>query len=213
LPSQTLETWHASLAAIEQMQVPHVSVYMLEVDQDSRLGKELILGGSRYGAGQVPGEAEIVAFYEEAVDRLAHLGMNRYEISNFAKPGFESLHNLKYWRLEPYFGFGADAHSFDGVTRWQNVETAASYVARWTSGASPRDTESLAIAWEERFFVGLRLMEGIALTDEDWRRYSEPINRFLDCGLLESREGRLRLTRRGVLLSNEVFEEFIAPCV
>lgn len=213
LPSQTLESWHASLDAIQRLAVPHVSVYMLEVDEDSRLGKELILGGSRYGAGQVPGEAEIVAFYEEAVDRLAQLGLARYEISNFARPGLESLHNLKYWRLEPYLGFGADAHSFDGQLRWQNVESAAAYVARWTAGTAQREAETPAILTEERFFVGLRLMEGITPTEEEWHRYREPIDRFVDCGLLDSRDGRLRLTRRGVLLSNEVFGEFITSCV
>ena len=125
----------------------------------------------------------------------------RYEISNFARPGFESRHNLKYWRREPYLGFGADAHSFDGTWRWQNAESAADYVEH--PDARER---ALADPVGERFFLGLRLSEGIA---GDWSPFEEAIERFLRDGLLESSGGRLRLTPRGVLLSNEVFAEFV----
>ncbi len=102
---------------------------MLEIDEDSRLGKELLLGGVRYGAADTPSEDATADFYEFAVERLAALGIARYEISNFARPGHESRHNLKYWRLEPYVGFGADAHSFDGSIRRQNPESLADYLA------------------------------------------------------------------------------------
>ena len=131
LPGQTDASWLASLAALARLDVPHVSVYMLEVDEDSRLGAEILLGGKRYGAIDVPSEDRIADFYETAVAELARLGIHRYEISNFARPGAESLHNMKYWRREPYTGFGADAHSFDGRWRWQNVESARDYVARF----------------------------------------------------------------------------------
>lgn len=209
LPGQSEAGWLTSLEWTARLGVPHVSVYMLEVDKDSRLGREMLLGGVRYGAGGVPDEDAIVRLYELAVARL---GLARYEISNFARPGFESLHNLKYWRREPYLGFGADAHSFDGATRWQNVETAAAYAARHRRGESPREDAAPANAQEERFFVGLRLSEGIEPTAGDWSRYREPLERFLAAGLLERAGQRLRLTPRGILLSNEVFEEFLAPC-
>mgnify|MGYP004701508603 CR=1 FL=1 len=209
LPGQTAEGWAESLAWVRRLDVPHASVYILEVDDDSRLGREMLLGGVRYGAADVPGEADIVRFYEEAV---AGLGLARYEISNFARPGFESLHNLKYWRREPYFGFGADAHSFDGRVRWQNAETAGEYVARFERGESPRVEESEAIAEEERWFVGLRLSEGVEPTPEDWDRHGSVLRRFLEEGMLENHGPRVRLTARGILLSNEVFEEFLAPC-
>src|SRR5580698_10245147 len=103
---------------------------MLEVDQDSRLGSEILLNGVRYGARDTPSDDAIADFYETAVERLARTGLPRYEISNFARPGYESRHNLKYWRREPYLGFGADGHSFDGVWRWSNVESMAEYVER-----------------------------------------------------------------------------------
>ena len=114
LPGQTEASWGQSLDWVEQLGVPHVSVYMLEVDEDSRLGREMLVLGSRYGAGDVPGDDAIADFYETAVERLARVGIERYEISNFARAGFESRHNLKYWRREAYLGFGAGAHSFRG---------------------------------------------------------------------------------------------------
>jgi len=202
LSGQTASSWNESLDEIERLAPEHVSVYMLEVDKDSRLGKELLLGGVRYGASDTPSDDQTAEFYETAAARLASLGIPRYEISNFARPGFESRHNLKYWRLEPYVGFGADAHSYDGRVRSQNPESAADYVA----GAAISQVEA---ADDERFFVGLRLSRGVRPTADDWQRFDAPIRRFVDAGLLETEDGVLRLTPRGVMLSNEVFQEFL----
>jgi putative oxygen-independent coproporphyrinogen III oxidase len=209
LPGQTRASWDESLDWIERIGPAHVSVYMLEVDEDSRLGSEMLAGGVRYGAADVPSDDQVVEFYETAVDRLRTTGIARYEISNFARPGKESIHNLKYWRLEPYVGFGADAHSFDGAMRWQNVEAAREYVDRIQAGEGPRASSIQANIGEERFFVGLRLAAGIRPEREEWRRYEQPIRRFVQDGLLETDGDVLRLTRQGVLLSNTVFSEFI----
>jgi oxygen-independent coproporphyrinogen-3 oxidase len=190
LSGQTMAGWHESLDWIERLAPEHVSVYMLEVDDDSRLGREMRLGGVRYGAAETPSEELTAELYEAAADRLEGMGIRRYEISNFARPGMESRHNLKYWRLEPYLGFGDDAHSFDGQRRWSRDEE---------TGASRG----------ERFFVGLRLTEGIRPNLEEWQRFREPIARFVGEGLMEADAGCLRLTRRGILLSNEVFQEFL----
>lgn len=209
LPGQTRESWKQSLEWIGRLEPPHVSVYMLEVDEDSRLGLEILDGGSRYGAGDVPSEELQVEFYETAVDRLAEMGILRYEVSNFARPGFESAHNLKYWKLDPYAGFGADAHSFDGVMRSRNIESADGYVRRFEAGAAVREDESPAKLDEERFFLGLRLMRGIEPDAAEWRKWGAPIRRFIGDGLLETEGPALRLTRAGVLVSNEVFSEFI----
>ena len=209
LPHQTPESWRISLDWVERIEPPHVSVYMLEVDQDSRLGREIEAGGTRYGAGAAPPEDAVAGFYEEAVGRLERMGLRRYEISNFARPGFESAHNLKYWRLEPYRGFGADAHSCDGLRRWWNVETAQEYVKRFQAGESPVDGEEPARPAEERFFVGLRLAAGIEPDPQEWDRFAAPIRRLTDGGLLDRDGARLRLTDRGVMLSNLVFQEFI----
>src|SRR5207249_3410757 len=168
---------------------------MLEVDAGSNLGNELLAAGKRYGAADVPADDEIAEFYEIAVERLARAGLDRYEISNFARPGFESRHNLKYWKREPYLGFGADAHSFDGTVRWRKPEKAVDYVA------APGSIEHLtADPLSEKFFLGLRLREGV-----DDTAFPEVVERFLSDGLLERTGGRVKLTPRGVLLSNEVF--------
>jgi oxygen-independent coproporphyrinogen-3 oxidase len=191
---------------------------MLEVDENSRLGNEMLRGGARYGANDTPGDDQTADFYEMAVERLAAMGIARYEISNFARPGFESRHNLKYWKLEPYVGFGADAHSFDGRMRSQNPPsiddylTVVGHASACQPAARPGPFQPAAIEAnlaEERFFVGLRLTEGIRPQPEEWRRFAEPIHRFVNAGLLETAGGVLRLTNRGVMLSNEVFQEFL----
>lgn len=206
LPGQTRQSWRDSLDWIERLGPPHVSVYMLEVDEDSRLGREIRLGGLRYGAADVPADEAIAEFYETAVERLAAMGIERYEISNFARPGFASFHNLKYWKREPYLGFGADAHSCDGGRRWQNAESAAEYVRR-----SPhvRVEETLADDGTEKFFVGLRLSEGVEADSADLQRHGAAIRRFVQGGLMEEDGARLRLTPRGVMVSNEIFQEFV----
>ena len=201
LPGQTRQSWSESLDWVERLGAPHASVYMLEVDEDSRLGREILARGARYGASDVPSDDEIADFYEIAVERLKCAGLARYEISNFARPGFESAHNLKYWRREPYLGFGADAHSFDGEWRWQNAESAAEYVKSVHS-----EERVAADAVAERFFLGLRLDEGI---EGRWEPFEDAIERSIGEGLLEFDGQRLRLTSRGVLLSNEVFAEFV----
>ena len=208
LPGQTEASFRESLDWVERLGVPHVSVYMLEVDEDSRLGRELLVLGSdpmnqtrrgRYGAQDVPGEDAIADFYEMAVERLERIGIARYEISNFARPGFESKHNLKYWKREPYLGFGSDAHSFDGAERWQHAESPGEYAADpRVMARTPADPVA------EKYFLGLRLTEGV---EPDG--FSETIRRFTDDGLLERVGKRVRLTPRGVMLSNEVFAEFI----
>jgi oxygen-independent coproporphyrinogen-3 oxidase len=183
---------------VERLQVPHVSVYMLEVDEESRLGLEILNGGARYGAGDIPEDDAIADFYEIAVERLRAIGIERYEISNFARPGFESVHNLKYWKREPYLAFGADAHSFDGTMRWQNPETPAEFVKRGLDvpQKTPADEKS------ERLFLGLRLAEGVQAEGSELSQYEQD-------GLIERIGGRVRLTSRGVLLSNEVFQAFV----
>ncbi|MEI9813815.1 MAG: hypothetical protein WDO18_14725 [Acidobacteriota bacterium] len=190
---QTAASWSESLDHVERLAAPHVSVYMLEVDEDSNLGAEVLSLGQRYGARDIPSDDQIADFYETAVECLARIGIPRYEISNFARPGRESRHNTKYWTREPYLGFGADAHSFLNEQRIQNAELAAGYVR------DPAPTRTAADPTAERFFLGLRLMRGI----------EGPFTPFESHGLLEIHDNRLRLTPRGVMLSNEVFSEFI----
>jgi oxygen-independent coproporphyrinogen III oxidase len=203
LSGQTEASWRESLDWIARLKPDHVSVYMLEVDEDSRLGREILSGGRRYGASDRPSGDLTADLYEMAVERLAALGLARYEISNFALPSHQSRHNMKYWLLEPYAGFGSDAHSFDGRLRWQNPESLTEYLGAWQPVSVERNP------LEERFFVGLRLSQGIRPEAREWAHFGEPIRRFIEQGLLETEGDVLRLTNRGVMLSNEVFQEFL----
>ena len=214
LARQTRQSWGTSLNWVERLQPPHVSLYMLEVDDDSHLGAELRKGGSRYGAGLVPSDDEIGDFYLQGVERLQQMNISRYEISNFARPGSESRHNLKYWNMEPYWGFGADAHSFDGKRRWGNLTAPAEYVAAWKAGSSVRaEVEPVdADRWtQDRFITGLRQMVGIQLSNAELEQFRVPLLKLQESGWLTNiDEGWLRLTPDGVMFSNEVFREFLA---
>jgi oxygen-independent coproporphyrinogen-3 oxidase len=206
LPDQTRESWNESLAWVERLGAPHVSVYIFEVDEDSRLGKEMLLGGVRYGAGVMPSDDLIAELYETAVVRLSNMGVARYEISNFARAGFESRHNLKYWQLEPYIGFGLDAHSHADGRRFSSSDSMAEYLSDPLSKATNTETAPE----EEHFFVGLRLDTGIEPTSEEWTRFARPIEKWTEAGMLVREAKRLRLSPAGVLVSNEIFEDFLS---
>jgi len=212
LPRQTKESWEFSLIEVLATGVPHVSVYMLEVDEDSRLGRELIAGGTRYHAHSVPDEDATADFYVWACEKLNAAGVEQYEISNFARQGFESRHNLKYWTRQPYLGFGVDAHSMlDGV-RFANPESFEDYLA----GKAGTETKvSREAAREEAFFLGLRLNKGVNLCEvvKEFGMDEELNNTVAELcadGLLEQGTEFIRLTERGRLVSNEVFQRFIA---
>ena len=222
LPHQTAASWQESLEQTIATGAPHVSVYMLEVDDDSRLGRELIAGGTRYHAHFVPDEEAITAFYVSGCERLESAGVAQYEISNFARPGYESWHNLKYWTRQPYLGFGVDAHSMvtSADEKIEAVRFATTDVLEKYVAGSPlqRTQISGATAVEESFFLGLRLNRGVDLQGiaerfggqvlEDLR---PTIAELVEIGLLQPAADRIRLTPRGRLLSNEVFQAFLAP--
>jgi oxygen-independent coproporphyrinogen-3 oxidase len=220
LPHQTAESWGFSLAETIATDAPHVSVYMLEVDEDSRLGRELMAGGSRYHAHFVPDEEAIADFYLTSCERLQSAGVAQYEISNFAREGFESQHNLKYWTRQPYFGFGVDAHSMleSATPDIEAVRFAAfDSLEKYTSGEGPQRTVvTRQAALEENWFLGLRLSRGVNLSDLAAKFGLEAVNNahaamvdLIEGGLMERAGESIRLTPRGRLLSNEVFERFI----
>ncbi len=220
LPHQTVESWNQSLESTIAVAAPHVSVYMLEVDEDSRLGRELIAGGTRYHAHFVPDEEAVADYYVAACETLDAAGVGQYEISNFARAGFESRHNLKYWTRQPYFGFGVDAHSMlpcdlpDAESaRFSTADVLEKYVA---GSALQRNNVSRSSAIEESFFLGLRLNRGVDLQEMAGRfdvaavdNYRPVILELTQFGLLHMEGNVLRLTARGRLLSNEVFQSFL----
>ena len=219
LPYQTAESWELSLSEVMACGVPHVSVYMLEVDEDSRLGRELIAGGTKYHAHFVPDEDLTADFYVTACERLEAAGVRQYEISNFAREGHESRHNLKYWTRQPYLGFGVDAHSmlllendFEAV-RFSTPDSLEDFLAE-----KPLTRISVArqAALEESFFLGLRLNEGVDLKEVARQFGSDAVStcsnivtELVRDGLLKREGDVIRLTPRGRLLSNEVFARFL----
>jgi len=222
LPHQTRESWERSVTDLLRLRPEHISIYMLEVDESSRLGRESLEGGNRYSASAIPTEDSMAEFYEWACGRLAAEGYEHYEISNWALPGCRSRHNLKYWRREPYLGFGAGAHSFDCERRWANVHDSARYVACVEQGISPREqieSVTCAQALEEEFFLGLRQLEGIDLAriERDYHAnlgdrvaaFRAKISGLESLGLVECDGTRVRLAPTRLTVSNEVFVELL----
>ncbi|HEX3572236.1 MAG TPA: radical SAM family heme chaperone HemW [Acidobacteriaceae bacterium] len=224
LPEQTAASWRESVDVAIATGVPHISMYMLEVDEDSRLGREMLAAGTRYGAAGVPDEDAIAEWYGAACEWLASAGVHQYEISNFAREGYASLHNMKYWRREPYVGFGLDAHSMlrsrEEVVRFANTSELDKYLAnaQETSllpvldAGADLDRMGREQQFEEALFLGLRMNPGVSLPDlrvefgvalvESVR---EPLEDVIEAGLMERDGDRIRLTARGRMASNEVF--------
>ena len=218
LPGQTRDSWRESLVVLTDTDIDHGSIYMLEVDEDSRLGREVASGGLKYYAPQVPPDEAIVDMYSEAVDILALHGLAQYEISNFACPHKESLHNLKYWQRKPYLGLGLDAHSMlrtrsGAALRFATTDELEPFLASpgWDNPHSLSRKEEVEEAW----FLGLRLNEGVNLRDIHAEfgpvaNSFEPILTDLECdGLITWAGSQIALTARGRLVSNEVFERFV----
>ena len=215
LPHQTKASWKQSVDELVALAPEHVSVYLLEVDEGSRLGKELLTGGMRYSAGAVPSEDAMAEFYETAQEKLGAAGYHHYEISNWAKPGFESKHNLKYWKREAYLGFGAGAHSFSDRQRWANAHEAAAYVTAIEGGRLPveqLETVTAEQALEEELFLGLRQLSGIDVGRIE-REYGVALEgRFKSlaaAGLVERDGDVVRLAEEKLSVSNEVFVELM----
>jgi oxygen-independent coproporphyrinogen-3 oxidase len=220
LPLQTRDSFRRSMKAAVDLRPEHVSLYLFEVDEKSRLGREVLHGGSRYGAASVPDEDFMADAYNWGRAYLTGKGYAQYEISNFALPGHESRHNCKYWRLDPYLGLGAGAHSFCGQTRWSNLSDVQSYVAKLEAGESPLDEFRNLTATElaeEFFFLGLRQMEGIDLEVARLRwgqarleYWESKIRDLARDGWLVTEGSRVRMAPHACLVSNEIFQEFVS---
>ena len=252
LPRQTAASWRESVETAIESEVPHVSVYMLEVDEESRLGREMLKAVNRepgagnreqgtgnrlkYGASEVPSEDEIAEWYGAACEWLEAAGVKQYEISNFAREGHASRHNMKYWRREPYVGYGLDAHSMlrtgEGAVRWANGDELEGYLGYQAPGARRQGSAALVQlggggepeverigkqkAFEEALFLGLRMNVGVdleALRAEFGeglvRGAMDAMEDAEDAGLAEREGSWLRLTARGRVASNEVFSRLL----
>jgi oxygen-independent coproporphyrinogen III oxidase len=219
LPQQRVEQWLSSVDALIELGPDHASLYLLELYPNAPLREEMARGGW----SQAPDE-DAATMYEGGLERLERAGYEHYEISNVARPGFQAVHNVKYWQDGAWLGFGCGAHATRDGQRWRNVPATMEYVLRIERGDSAV-AERRVLSQEERLedalFTGLRLSDGLDLTVlaarygvDVWERYGAELARFADAGLLVHEPGRrLRLTRSGMLLANEVMAVFIGPTV
>lgn len=214
LPGQSVAQWLRSVESAAALGPDHLSLYLLELYPNAPLREEM----ARARWSQAPDD-DAAVMYIEAMERLERVGFEQYEISNLARPGRCARHNLKYWRDGEWRGFGCGAHSTRADCRWKNVAATADYIDQVTrTGTAVAEVRRLTS--QERLgdalFTGLRLSEGLDLRRLEaryhvdvWDRYGADLRPFEDAGLLEHRPGRLRLTRRGMLLANEVMSVFV----
>jgi oxygen-independent coproporphyrinogen-3 oxidase len=211
LPGQTLAGWKRNLDEALKLRPDHLSLYLLDVHEGTPLADQIRRRMCPKPDDDLGGE-----MYQLMLDEVSAAGYEHYEISNFCLPGFQSRHNTKYWNGTPYYGFGCSAHSYDGRRRrWANERDVAKYVDLIEDQRSPvveRTDLNEEDARSESIFLGLRLMRGLDLEDyrarfgSDLRdRYDADLSRLREAGLIEIDKGLMRLTRRGALLSNEVF--------
>ena len=214
LPQQTTAQLMESVDCLVATGPEHASLYLLELYPNAPLRDEM----AREGWSLAPDE-DAASMYLGAMERLEGAGYQQYEISNVSRPGRRSRHNLKYWTGGEWVGFGCGAHSTRGGIRWNNVATTEQYVGRVESGAGVvADSRPLSPAdqLEEALFMGLRLTDGVDLGlvgarhgVDVWARYGARLAPYLEAGLLVHEAGWFRLTRRGMLLANEVMSAFV----
>jgi oxygen-independent coproporphyrinogen-3 oxidase len=214
LPEQSRDDWRFNVESLIEVGPEHASLYLLELYPNAPLKEDM----ARAGWSQAPDD-DAAEMYLWSMDRLEAAGYTQYEISNVARHGLVSRHNLKYWRDGEWIGFGCGAHSTRAGLRWHNIASAEEYVRRIGEGldvAAERRSLTKTGRAEEALFTGLRLSEGID-TDvfaarygvDVWTQYGGALSPFLDEGLLVRNGPRLALTRRGMLLANEILQVFV----
>ncbi|MBO0724892.1 MAG: radical SAM family heme chaperone HemW [Blastocatellia bacterium] len=214
LPEQKMETWRRNLEEAFALAPDHLSVYLLELYKDAPLLHRINRGELRAIDDELT-----VEMYFALMDEAERRGFEHYEISNWARPGFESRHNLKYWIGAPYWAFGVSAAGYDGRMRWSNTRNIHEYLAKIESSQSPI-VERIELDDDDRqsenLFLRLRLKDGVDLGEHLRRfgvdaleRYRDEIERLRQAGLLELGDNRLKISRAGTVLANEVFAAFV----
>ncbi len=201
LPGQTLADWQADLQKAIELNPEHLSVYNLKIEE----GTPLYLTPHTYPP--IPNEDLSADMYEYAIDTLTAAGYRHYEISNFAKPGKECRHNINYWLNGNYLGVGAGAHSHWEGRRWSNSNCVEAYMSRVTRRESAGHDSKTGDPRPETIFLGLRLLDGIS--KDKFTGYETEVAELVNDGLLEEKDGNYKLTRRGLMLGNLVFEKFV----
>ncbi|HEX5473194.1 MAG TPA: radical SAM family heme chaperone HemW [Vicinamibacterales bacterium] len=214
LPEQTIAAWLDTVEALIDAGPDHASLYLLELYPNAPLREEM--ARARWSVAPDDDAAEM---YLRAFERLDAAGYEQYEISNVARPGRQSRHNLKYWSDGEWLGFGCGAHSTRHGARWKNIASTEEYVARLAAGGDPEGERRILTPderVEEALFTGLRLSAGVDIEAvgarygcDVWGRFGDALQPFIEQGLLERQGSRLRLPRPGMLLANEIMSVFV----
>ena len=214
LPQQSRETWRNTVYQAIELAPDHLSLYLLELYPNAPLKEDM----ARSGWSLAPDD-DAAEMYLEALDVLERHGLRQYEISNVARDGHRSRHNVKYWQAGQWFGFGCGAHSTVAGTRWKNVATTEDYVNRVVAGQSPSlESQQLSprAQVEEALFMGMRLTDGVdrnwfkaRFGLDPWERYGPALEPFIEGGHVWHRDGQFGLTRAGMLVANSVVEVFV----
>jgi oxygen-independent coproporphyrinogen III oxidase len=211
LPNQNMANWEDNLNQALDLEPEHLSLYLLELEDSTPLAEQI-----RSKRQPKPDEELAAEMYELMLDKVAAKGYEQYEISNFSKPNFQSRHNNKYWNCDPVFGYGVSAHSFDGKTRWSNERDTNQYVSMVeNSDSTIVASEDINLACEVSF-LSLRMNRGLNLDEYQSRfgidlhtKFAVEISRLTDLGLVLFENEHLKLTRKGMVFSNEVFSVFV----
>lgn len=214
LPCQTRESWIYSLEQAAGLEIPHISIYMLDLEDACPLRATVASG-----AVVLPEDDLISDLYTETIDILESRGYGQYEISNFARPGYECRHNLKYWRRDPVYAFGLGSHSFDGHYRRANISRMDEYLKAVEAGKCPEEWKQRVDAdqaLQESLFLGLRLAAGVdwnaiqgIFGEQKLSKYESAVQDWVRRGLAQKDGTRVRLTVSGMLVSNEIFQQFV----
>ncbi|MEW6661288.1 MAG: radical SAM family heme chaperone HemW [Bacillota bacterium] len=214
LPGQSLEDWQDTLNWAVALEPEHLAAYGLKLEEGTLWEDQF-----KMGLLSLPEEETVLNMHELTIHTLTGAGYLHYEISNFARPGFRSVHNLLYWRNQEYLGLGVAASSHFGSMRWTNTKDLDAYLVMVNSGVLPvGEKESLPpeIEMAETVFLGLRLLEGYHPMDFQHRFgvpfeqvYGSQLAKLMTLGLIEKHRGRFRLTRQGLPLANEAFQKFL----
>jgi len=207
LPGQTLHGWKDTLYQAINLDIKHISAYGLKIEEDTEFFRNL--------PKNLPDDELAAEMYLNSIEILKINGFEHYEISNFARPGFESRHNLAYWKNKEYFGFGVAAHGYVNRVRYENSIDLQSYINNPIEKESKKELNPREII-EEAIFMGLRLRKGIEFSEFEKNysvnlreKYREVIEKHVNRGLVNFDDRQLRLTEKGILLSNDVFADFL----
>ena len=225
LPGQTPGSWRRTVESAIDLAPDHLSLYLLELYPNAPLKESLARVSASGAQGHAAGrwlqatDDEAADMYVEALERLGRAGLEQYEISNVARPGYRSRHNVKYWQGGEWLGFGCGAHSTARGRRWRNVSATVDYCDRVETGRPvtlddrPLDAGERV---EEALFTGLRMTDGIDSRNfaarygvDPWSRYGAALNPYVSDGFVWRNESAFGLTRKGMLVANEILATFV----